>query len=101
MPKVKKTKPVKILTDFLGKTVNPGEKVIMLYKIRGFRGLDNARLAFAVYTGYGQHGYAFDMETVHGGTTVIRMRDPEVIKYTEQVVIKIPESVGLRKEVEL
>ena len=91
------------LVDFLGHEVNPGDAVVLLYKIRGFRGLDNARLANAIYVKHGQYEYEFKLESSHGGWYEERIRTPEVVKITKEIVkVKLsPAANTLKKEVRL
>ena len=67
------------LKDFYGRTVKVGDKVILLYKQRGFRGIDDAYLIERKYLGKGQWGYEFDNKRFNAWYPVIRVKEPEVI----------------------
>lgn len=99
--KSKKTKPVTKLKDFLGQVVEVGDPVVVLYKERGFRGIDRAYLWQTVYLGKGQYGHQF--RNVYDGkeTDPVNIRGPELIKIDVKPVLRIPESKGLRKEIAL
>lgn len=102
MARTKKPKPVVVVKDFLGQEVNAGDEVIVLYKVRGYRALDNAYLWRTVYLGKGKYGYQFENKFPSGKFgDPINIRQPEMIKITNQIVVKIPESPGLKKEVQL
>lgn len=68
------------LKDHFGRVVNPGDKVVLLYKAYGFRGIDRAYLIDVIYKGKGRWGYEFDWKNRQSYQSLIRMRDPECIK---------------------
>lgn len=79
------------LKDFLGKTVYPGDKVILLIKSRCYRGLTDAYLLEVVYTNPGPWGYEF-LEPKHidrynrapRSITPYRYREPQCVKIENQ-----------------
>ena len=99
--KSKKAKPVTELKDFLGQEVKVGDSVVVLYKSRGFRGIDRAYLWKTVYLGKGRYGHQF--RNLYNGkeTKPVNIKEPELIKIDIKPVLKIPESKGFRKEVAL
>lgn len=68
------------LKDHFGHVVKPGDKVVLLYKAYGFRGIDRAYLTDVTYKGKGKWGHEFDWTNRRSYQTVIRVREPECIK---------------------
>ena len=84
----KKKKTPKKLYDFFHTEVKPGDKVILLDKQRGFRGLDDANLELAIYNKPGQYGFEFTEITIRGNYEV-RFREPQLVKLSEMKVAKM------------
>ena len=68
------------LTDHFGHVVKPGDKVVLLYKAYGFRGIDRAYLIDVTYKGKGKWGHEFDWTDRPKWQSVIRVREPACIK---------------------
>ena len=72
------------LKDYFGRTVKPGDKVVLLCKAYGFRGIKRAFLAEVTYKGKGQWGHEFDWTNRHKWEPLIRIREPECIKVSKK-----------------
>ena len=70
-----------MLTDVLKKSVSPGDEVVLLVKIRGYRGLSDAYLGHAIYMGLGPYGHEFiDYEERNDEEpTPFRFKQPECV----------------------
>lgn len=75
------------LKDVLGKTVYPGDEIVLLVKEHCYRGLTKADLIKVVYLNPGPWGYEF-LEPKHidrynrvpGSITPYRYREPQCVK---------------------
>ena len=71
------------LKDHFGRIVKPGDKVVLLYKRYGFRGIDRAYLLDVIYKGKGRWGHEFDWADRYC-QPLIRIREPECIKVSKK-----------------
>lgn len=69
-----------VIKDVFGRNVFVGQQVGVLVKCYGFRGIDRAYLMRATYLGKGRYGYEFKCHNERGWKTVVRIRQPEVVK---------------------
>lgn len=72
--------------DYHGKTISVGDKVTLLKKCYGFRGIDRAYLIDVTYKGKGRWGYEFDYESPRLAKyfTRIRIREPQCILFKKK-----------------
>ena len=74
---------MKTLYDVRGQEVSRGDEVVLLVKVRGFRGLTDAYLGHAIYLGVGQYGYEFcdynDTEDLNEPRSITRIKEPECV----------------------
>lgn len=80
------------LKDVLGKTVYPGDEIVLLVKEHGYRGLVKADLVKVVYLNPGPWGYEFlepQFVDLHGqvsdkSITPYRFKQPQCVKIEKQ-----------------
>lgn len=74
---------MKTLYDVRGLEVSRGDEIILLVKVRGFRGITDAYLGHAIYLGAGQYGYEFcdfnDTEDLDDPHSLTRIKEPECV----------------------
>lgn len=72
-----------ILLDVFDKTVCKGDKVVLLVKNYGFRGIDSCYLRPCIYQGKCQYGHEFyDIRNRHMCRHAYR--DPQVVKVSKK-----------------
>ena len=67
------------LKDVTGKIVNFGDKVAVLCKSYGRRGLASAELVVCYYEGHGQYGHIFGYAGRNGDRYTFNKREPELV----------------------
>lgn len=70
-----------MLIDVLKKSVSPGDEVVLLVKVRGYRTISEAYLVHAIYMGPGLYGHEFiDYEKRNDEKpTPFRFKQPECV----------------------
>lgn len=82
-----KKKELPVLKDVMGNVVCRGDEVIVLIKVRCYRGLSDAYFGHAIYIGPGSYGYEFidvaDKDEYNSDpdniADPIRIKNPELI----------------------